>query len=218
MKRLLVLLVAAAALSAPLLAEVLIFTSGETDRGASRMAIFDGHPRGLLSDQSEFLGQIVVNFGKPQWKPEYKSMLKGGGDQKVWRLGADYWTTLEANIPFRLGGKRLQPNQYFLAARYSQERGGWNLLVLDPAKVRQGHLDPFVAQGLPKRHLEGAGSPLITEIPLESSTLEETAEKLSILITSESKTPPARGTLAIRWGDIQLAVDLEAELPMTASE
>ncbi|HSR50313.1 MAG TPA: DUF2911 domain-containing protein [Acidobacteriota bacterium] len=213
MKRLLVLFIAAALLTTPLSAEILIFASGETERGASRIAIFDGHPRGLTTDQSEFVGQVTIHFGKPQWKPEYEMKKPENG---VWRLGADYWTTLENNLPIRLGGKRLEPGQHFLAARYSDS--GWRLLVLDPERVRKVHLDPFVFQAFPERYLKGSGSALVAEIPLKSSPLEEKAERLSILLQAHSKTLPAQATLQIRWGGTELSAEVEAEVAAPASD
>ncbi len=105
-----------------------------TDRRTTRLAWFGA------SNVSE----IVIDYGPVPWKEEFAAMLQSGKlDGQRWRLGKEYWTTLDTNVPMTLGGAAIPVGHYYLVASKSGDE--YTLIALDAAEVRAKKLDAFQA-------------------------------------------------------------------------
>jgi hypothetical protein len=90
-------------------------------------------------------GQFAIDFGRPLWKSIYEDpakfdqMTKG----KVWRMGSNFWTTLDTCLPLKISGKKVSVGYYYLGLHRSDDGSKWSLAFIDPAKVRAAHIDAF---------------------------------------------------------------------------
>lgn len=148
------------------------------------------------------VGVIAIQYGQPLWKADYDdpskfdAMTKG----KLWRLGKDFWTTLDMSLPAKIGGKEVPIGYWYLALRRSNE-GAWSLALLDPAKARRlGGIPGVIDQVQPELTI-----PLITE------RSESSQDKLTIVV-SPNNQDVQRATLKISWGKIQLTSPVEFTL------
>ncbi|MGA2611025.1 MAG: hypothetical protein ABSH01_26565, partial [Terriglobia bacterium] len=54
-------------------------------------------------------GQFVIDYGRPVWKKEYEdpakfdAMTRG----KIWRMGSNFWSILDTQLPLSIGGKKV---------------------------------------------------------------------------------------------------------------
>ena len=78
-------------------------TSAQTSRGP--IQVFGGQPderasTRLLYETNRAIGEFAIDYGRPAWKKEYEDpatfdkMTRG----KIWRLGKDFWTTLDTSL------------------------------------------------------------------------------------------------------------------------
>lgn len=146
-------------------------------------------------------GQLVVDYAPVAWQDKYEAAVDAPKHiGRHWRLGADYWTSLETMLPVRIGDLQLQPGQYFLTLIQPQA-GAFMLAVHDANEVRKLHLDAYLAHQVP------AGK----QVALAHSRLERKAEQLEIAIQLDGGKP--EGELAIRFGGHQLTVKLAIQVP-----
>ena len=151
-----------------------------TERASARLAYFGNNSSA---------GQLAISYGQPEWKDSYRDVLESGEfTNKRWRLGKDFWTTLDTNVPISVAGKKIAPGQYYMTIEYKGD-DEFVLAFLDPNEVRSQKLDGFVA------HYSKGG----IEVPMKHGTSDEIAEKLSIevVVGKENNT---EGKLAIRFG------------------
>lgn len=155
-------------------------------RGMARIFYWDGPGSA---------GQVAIDFGRPQWKPEYDAFLtKASG--KRWRFGENAWTTLDTNIPLELGGVFVPPGQRYVVLQNTEARG-LELVLLDPDAVRSHHLDAYDAA----RTTSGIA------VPLRRADAAFAAERLAITWTVDLATKD-RGTLHVHFGPHELKADL----------
>ncbi|MFO1077255.1 MAG: cupin domain-containing protein [Planctomycetota bacterium] len=155
-------------------------------RGMARIFYWDGPGSA---------GQVVLDFGRPQWKPEYGAFLtKASG--KRWRFGENAWTALDTNIPIELGGVRVPPGQRYAVLQNTEARG-LELVLLDPDAVRLHHLDAYDAA----RTTSGIA------VPLRHADAAFPAERLAICWTVD-RAARDRGTLHVHFGPHELTADL----------
>lgn len=139
-------------------------------------------------------GQVLVQYGTPRWNPAMAGQIESGKAKgKRWRMGQDFWTTLDTNIDLEVAGTRIAAGYYYLAMQQSGE-GDFQLVVLDPAEVRKAKLDAYqVAQT--------AGGTLAT---LELTQDAEVAETLRITLDAEGQ----EGQLTVAFGPFRATAGL----------
>jgi hypothetical protein len=164
-----------------------------TERGSTRVLYWS-------PQKNMALGEFAINYGRPVWKKDYEDSAKfdAGTKGKIWRLGKDYWTTLDTNIPLKVGGKDVAVGQYYLGLARSKD-GAWSLAFLDPAKIRSMKLDAF----------EIERAPVLFQVPVNSEPATTANEKLTIVL-SYPKDTPKNVTLKIAWGKLQVSVPIQA--------
>ena len=106
-----------------------------------------GYDRVLYWDQQKdsAAGEFSIHYGRPVWKKEYEDAAKFDGmtKGKTWRLGKDFWTVLDTNLPLKIGEKEIASGSYYLGLFRSADGATWSLAFIDPAKARVAHLDAF---------------------------------------------------------------------------
>lgn len=155
----------------------------------------------LYWGQATSPGQVAIDHGQPTWKDAYQAAIDGTRHVgKRWRLGCDFWTTLDTNLPLRFGATAIAPGSYYLTLERSAD-GEFLLTFLDPAVVRGRKVDPYLA------HTTTGG----IAVPLELTTTTNVAEQLEIrLAADEQESTKCR--LSIRFGTHVLAAPFTAEL------
>src|SRR5579863_4905351 len=108
------------------------------DRGSARVLYWD-------DAANTAAGQFAFDYGRPVWKPVYEdqakfdAMTKG----KVWRLGSNFWTTLDTDLPIEIAGRRVLPGSYYLGLKRSADGSQWSLAFINIGPARHVHLDAF---------------------------------------------------------------------------
>ena len=163
-----------------------------------------GYDRVLYWDQQKdaAAGEFSIHYGRPVWKKEYEDAAKFDGmtKGKTWRLGKDFWTVLDTNLPLKIGGKQIAVGSYYLGLFRSADGATWSLALIDPAKARAGRLDAF----------EINKAPIQLKIPMtEEKASGAMAQKLSIKF-SYPKENPKDVTMRVTWGKLQLKAPIQA--------
>lgn len=158
--------------------------------------------RVLYSNRADnsFPGQLVISYGQPQWRSEYEDpttfdqMTQG----RVWRMGNDFWTVLDTNVPLRIAGRDIPVGAYYLGVHRSQDGGTWSLAFMDPIKIRRARLDAS----------EIAKATVDFMVPMTFAKAEETTEKLDISLAAQ-KDAIENVTLKVVWGTLQLSTPIQ---------
>lgn len=138
-------------------------------------------------------GELVVTYGAVPWNADYDQALAAGQFRgKRWRLGADFWTTLDTSVPLRFGDVAVAPGYYYLTV-VQRADDSFALALHDAAEVRRQRLDAAFAQ-----QLQGG-----IEVPLTHAATDEIATELSIALANDAGSA-TEGTLAIRFGGHRL--------------
>ncbi|MGH9823278.1 MAG: DUF2911 domain-containing protein [Blastocatellia bacterium] len=167
------------------------------ERGTSRILYWN-------QDKNEAAGEFTINFGRPVWKKQYENEALFGiaTKGKLWRLGNDYFTVLDTNVPLKISGKDIPVGLWYLALYRSEDGGMWSLAFIDPVKARQTRLDPFAIN---KATVE-------FKVPITVDTgAAEMKDKLTISLTPE-KENIKNVTLKIAWGKLQLTAPVQVSL------
>jgi len=190
---------AASALQTPQKEPVIAFVfDPPSERLSTGILFFD-------QEKQRSVGNVAISYGQPVWKEEYEdatkfdSMTRG----QVWRLGKDFWTTLDTNLPFKVGGKEIPAGYWYLGLHRSADGATWSLALMDPAKARKTYAIPA---GLP---LGGGPAPDLLA-PLTAAQVSSVVEKLKIWVTREDEDL-RRATLRIAWGKMLLTAPIEIE-------
>jgi hypothetical protein len=166
------------------------------ERGVSRILYWN-------QEKNVALGELTITFGRPVWKKEYENSpffdiaTKG----KIWRLGNDYWTILDTNIPLKISGKDVPVGLWYLGLYRSSDGGSWSLSFIDPVKARGIRLDPFAINK----------APIEFKIPMALESPEESKERLTISLSAQ-KENIKNVTLKIAWGKLQLSAPVQVSL------
>ena len=148
-------------------------------------------------------GQFAIDYGRPAWKKEYDdsakfdAMTKG----KVWRMGNNFWTVLDTNLPLKFPGKEVPIGAYYLGIHRSSDGNQWSLAFIDPVKVRALFLDGF--------QIERA--PIQFKVPLTLEAASLPADKLTIIL-QHLKDKPREVTMKVLWGKMVLTTPIEVVL------
>jgi hypothetical protein len=158
--------------------------------------------RVLYSNRADrsFPGQLAIHYGQPQWRSEYEDpatfdqMTQG----RVWRMGNDFWTVLDTNLPLRIAGRDIAVGAYYLGVHRSEDGGTWSLAFMDPTKIRRARLDAS----------EIAKATIDFMVPMTFEKAEKSTEKLDISLTSQ-KDAIENVTLKVVWGTLQLTTPVQ---------
>jgi hypothetical protein len=149
-------------------------------------------------------GQFVIDYGRPVWKKEYDdpakfdAMTRG----KIWRMGSNFWSILDTQLPLSIGGKKIPVGFYYLGLHRSEEGSEWSLVFIDPSRVRKGRLDAF--------QIEKA--PVEFEALMSIAKAETQTEKLTITL-SHLKDDIQHVTMRVAWGNLALSAAIEVAVP-----
>jgi hypothetical protein len=166
---------------------------GFQERGSARILYWD-------TKANTAFGQFAIEYGRPVWKEEYEDpgnfdkLTKG----KTYRLGSNFWTSLDTQLPLKISGISVAPGYYYLGLSRSKEEDKWSLVFIDSSKTRAMHLDAY--------QIERA--PVLFRTPMATEVASDTSEKLAITL-SYPKDKPTQATLRIAWGRLKLAAPVE---------
>jgi len=148
-------------------------------------------------------GQFAFDYGRPVWKKDYEDPAKFDGmtKGKVWRMGSNFWTTLDTQLPLQISGKSVAVGSYFLGLRRSADGSKWTLAFIDPGKVRKGRIDAF----------EIEKAPIEFEAPMSQGKATSSVEKLTITLTYP-EADPKNVTLKVAWGQLALTAPIKVTL------
>jgi len=164
-----------------------------TDRGLTRILYWN-------TAANSAAGELAIDYGRPKWKAEYEAA--GAFDQmtkgKTWRLGKDLWTTLDTNLPLKIGSQTIAPGSYYLGVHRSADGAAWSLGFIDPAKARSTKLDAF----------EIEKATLLFKVPLSFKTTTAANDALSISL-SNAKDDLKNVALRLVWGKFELTTPIQ---------
>lgn len=131
-----------------------------TERKRNRIAWFG---------QNSSPGQLSIEYGAVPWQKKFAKMVGSEASMnRKWRLGADFWTSLDTSVAMQVAGVDVPAGYYYLTLE--QREAGFVLALHDAAAVKKQKLDGFVAH-----RLKGG-----IEIPMQHQDDAESAAKLHI--------------------------------------
>jgi len=142
---------------------------------AATVLLAHGNPREEV--QAEVGGaKVSVEYGRPSLKG--RDMLGQAAEGMVWRVGADKAATLTTSAALSFGERSLAAGSYTVKAR-KDAGDSWTLLL--------------------------ESGETTTEVPLETSSLPESVELFTILVSGGGS-----GRLEMHWGQRALATSFTA--------
>jgi hypothetical protein len=165
------------------------------ERGSTRLVFWDR--------MNNPLGQVVFNYGRPAWLAPYEDAAKFDAFTKdhVWRLGSNYWTTLDTSIPITIADREIPVGLWYVGLHRSADGATWTLAFLNPEKVRTAKGDAI--------QIENA--PIEFKVPISVGQVSDSADKLTIVLSSERQNP-TNGALKIRWGKWQMTAPVVVKI------
>ena len=150
-------------------------------------------------------GQVAIDYGRPVWKKEYNDSAKFDAMTrgKIWRMGSNYWTILDTELPLSIGGKKIPIGFYYLGLHRSEEGSEWSLVFIDPGKARKERLDAFQIEKAPVEF-----EALISIV----GKAETPVDKLTITL-SYPKDDIKHVTMRVAWGNLVLSAPIEVVVP-----
>lgn len=114
-------------------------------------------------------GQLSIEYGAVPWQKKFAKMVGSEASMnRKWRLGADFWTSLDTSVAMNVGGVDVPAGYYYLTLEQREE--GFVLALHDAAAVKKQKLDGFVAH-----RLKGG-----IEVPMQHKDDAAAADKLHI--------------------------------------
>ncbi len=163
------------------------------ERGTSRVLYWD-------QQKDMAVAAVTVDFGRPVWNKalddpaRFDLATKG----KVWRLGMDYWTILDSNVPIKIAGRNIRIGLWYLGVHRSNDGSTWSLAFIDPVKARRFRLDPVAMETVP----------VDFKVPMTTEQAAGMTEKLTLTLAAQ-KENMKNVTLRISWGRLQLMAPLQ---------
>lgn len=152
------------------------------------------------------LGEVVISYGRPPWKEQYAQQLDQMTNGKMWRMGDNYWTLLDTNLPVEIGGVKVPVGLYYLAVKRSQDGSKWELVFIDPDESRQKWLDSYDVGTRPDE------IPVLFSAPLTFEENEgDKVEKLTILLKLDAGSQN-EGRMRLTWGNLALTTPVKVQL------
>ncbi|MBI1851035.1 MAG: DUF2911 domain-containing protein [Planctomycetes bacterium] len=153
-------------------------------------------------------GQLVIDYGTPPWKEAYGAAVESGkfAGQR-WRLGQDFWTSLDSNVDLTIGGATLKAGYYYLTLEQKDANKGV-LAFHDPAVVHAKRVDASAAA-----QYKG---PAVVEVPLAYEKSADVAKELQFSL-AVGNSDASKGTLTIRFGPYKATMPIELTLAKSSS-
>src|ERR1044071_6023221 len=176
---------------------IVAFGSDPPERGTTRVGFWN-------TKKNMGAGQFAIDYGRPVWKKDYEDtakfdqMTKG----KVYRLGSNFWTTLDSDMPLTIGGQNIPAGLWYLGLHRSEDGAAWSLVLIDPLKARAAHVDAS----------EIERAPIAYKAPMTVEQAAEMKEKLTIDLVFQ-RTNIKDVTLRIAWGKMQLSAPIQVPVP-----
>ena len=133
---------------------------------------------------------LVVDHGKVAWNDKLDKQARSLAVGKRWRLGKDWATTLDTNVPLVLGGKKVAAGSWHLTMARSKD--GWNLVLSSAEADHRARIDGFGAD-----FVQAA-----IEVPLAKSAANPAAENLQVGFEQQG----GKTELVITFGPERFAV------------
>ena len=115
---------------------IVAFGSDSPERGTTRVGFWN-------TKKDMGAGQFAIDYGRPLWKADYEDTAKFDTftKGKVYRLGSNFWTTLDTDMPLTVAGTQIPAGLWYLGLHRSADGATWSLVFIDPAKARAAHID-----------------------------------------------------------------------------
>src|ERR1044072_3084366 len=115
---------------------IVAFGSDSPERGTTRVGLWN-------TKKNMGAGQFAIDYGRPVWRKDYEDAAKFDKMTKgqVYRLGSNFWTTFDSDIPVTIAGKTVTAGPWSLGLHRAEDGATWSLAFIDPAKTRAAHLD-----------------------------------------------------------------------------
>jgi len=178
--------------------KIVAFGSDSPERGTTRVGYWN-------VEKNHGEAQFAIDYGRPIWKKDYEDQAKFDGmtKGKVYRLGANFWTSLDTDVPLKIAGVSVPAGHWYLGLYRSEDGASWSLALIDPAKVRAARLDAS----------EIGRATIDMKAPMKIEQATESVEKLTIdLIFTKENLRDVK--LKITWGKLQLSAPIE--VPVSA--
>lgn len=154
--------------------------------------------------------KVSVDYGRPALKGRnLDELLKQLPADRIWRAGENQVTTLTAEGPFVVGGKKVAAGKYSVYV-HAGEGGAWDLVLNSDQGVPLGKIwdkAPDNMKNEPWPHLDGYKNIEATEVARAKMTAAKAAPADLFTITLAPKGKAADLTLA--WGAQAWTVALE---------
>jgi hypothetical protein len=176
---------------------IVAFGSDSPERGTTRVGFWN-------TKKDMGAGQFAIDYGRPLWKADYEDTAKFDAftKGKVYRLGSNFWTTLDTDMPLTVAGTQIPAGLWYLGLHRSADGATWSLVFIDPAKARAAHVDAS----------EIGRAPVAFKAPMTIETAAETKDKLTIDLVFK-RGNPKDVTLRIAWGKLQLSAPVVVPVP-----
>lgn len=143
--------------------------------------------------------QIWIDYGQPEWRPGYGQLAARAGR---YQLGRDAWTTLYANLSFRIGDTEIAPGLWHVGIVRGED-GAWSLLLFAGARI--------LTTRMPATRVAQLDPDLVVPLAHERT---DTSESLLRIELRAQRDEPGRAHLQLAWGDHRLRADLRARLEL----
>lgn len=172
------------------------FGSDSPERGTTRVGYWN-------NEKNTGAGQFAIDYGRPVWKKDYEDAAKFDAmtNGKVYRLGSNFWTTLDTDMPLTIAGTTVPAGSWYLGLHRSTDGATWSLVFIDPAKARAAHLDAS----------EIDRAPVSFKAPMTADPAGEMKDKLTIDLVFE-KGDLRNVILKMSWGKIQLRAPIQVPI------
>jgi len=176
---------------------IVAFGSDSPERGTTRVGFWN-------TKKDKGAGQFAIDYGRPVWKKDYEDTAKFDAMTKgnVYRLGSNFWTTLDSDMPLNIAGTQIPAGLWYLGLHRSQDGATWTLVFIDPMKARAEHVDAS----------EISRAPIAYKAAMTLEQATESKDKLTIDLVFK-RANPKNVTLRIGWGKLQLSAPVQVPVP-----
>ena len=176
---------------------IVAFGSDSPERGTTRVGFWN-------TKKDKGAGQFAIDYGRPVWKKDYEDTAKFDAMTKgnVYRLGSNFWTTLDSDMPLNIAGTQIPAGLWYLGLHRSQDGATWSLVFIDPMKARAEHVDAS----------EISRAPIAYKAAMTLEQATESKDKLTIDLVFK-RANPKDVTLRIGWGKLQLSAPVQVPVP-----
>jgi len=176
---------------------IVAFGSDSVERGTTRVGFWN-------TKKDHGVGQFAIDYGRPVWKKDYEDTAKFDAMTKghVYRLGSNFWTTLDSDMPLNIAGTTIPAGLWYLGLQRSADGAMWSLVFIDPMKARADHIDAS----------EINRAPVAYKAVMTTESATEMKDKLTIDLVFQKATPKDV-TLRIGWGKLLLSAPVQVSVP-----